>query len=272
MECAVIVSRMSVGTAVLGLLGLSASAEAAVVLSLSSAAPTVTTCGSVLGTATTVVCGSSSGTPQNNVVGGGMKLSDKSVLSTTAANVTLSFYYIGSESGWTNRLRVESESGQFHNEDNSNQPVPNFNLTAAPTAKFAFTSYQQAAAGAVFMRFSDTAASPSYSPVYNSTNASTVGSSIAFAFLKSANCSSFAALRDCLSLDGSGSWVATNYVLFGLDDGGAGPNDNHDDWMGVVVASADESSVVPLPAAAWLMLSGLAGLGLVGRRRRNPTA
>ncbi len=57
-----------------------------------------------------------------------------------------------------------------------------------------------------------------------------------------------------------------------LDDNGAGPDDNHDDMM--IRLSIDQGSIstVPLPAALPLMISGLAGLGLIARRRKRETS
>jgi hypothetical protein len=54
-----------------------------------------------------------------------------------------------------------------------------------------------------------------------------------------------------------------NIIAFMLDDGGAGPNDNHDDYVGYLIATPVP---VPLPAAAWLLISGLGALGIARRR------
>ena len=46
--------------------------------------------------------------------------------------------------------------------------------------------------------------------------------------------------------------------------------DNSSDNVGAILDNVRVLEVVPLPAAAWLLLSGLAGMGLMGRRRRTP--
>ena len=107
------------------------------------------------------------------------------------------------------------------------------------------------------MVFSTLSSSTSALPRSNANNLNTGSASIAFAFLKSLSCTGFTKIQDCISL------TATDYVLFGLDDSGAGPNDNHDDWMGLMVATRDSQSVVPLPAALPFLLAGLLGLGFV---------
>ena len=61
------------------------------------------------------------------------------------------------------------------------------------------------------------------------------------------------------SATGPGSF---SRFFLAFDDDGAGPDDNHDDFIMRVDVTA-----VPLPAAAWLLLVSLAGLGFVGRRR-----
>lgn len=47
--------------------------------------------------------------------------------------------------------------------------------------------------------------------------------------------------------------------------------DNSNNDYGAILDNVKVLQVVPLPAAAWLLLSGLAGVGLMGRRRRTPS-
>jgi hypothetical protein len=51
-------------------------------------------------------------------------------------------------------------------------------------------------------------------------------------------------------------------VGFGIVGGGPGGSPNYS-------SSFTPAPAVPLPAAAWLLVSGLAGLGLLGRRRKT---
>lgn len=60
---------------------------------------------------------------------------------------------------------------------------------------------------------------------------------------------------------------ATNRVGIFLDDSGANADSDFDDWVGYVEASSVQP--VPLPAAIPLFLAGLAGLGLIGQRRKQ---
>jgi hypothetical protein len=57
------------------------------------------------------------------------------------------------------------------------------------------------------------------------------------------------------------------FAFLAYDDDGAGPDDNHDDFL--VRVSADRLNVtpVPLPASALLFLSAMGGFAVLGRRK-----
>jgi hypothetical protein len=196
----------------------------------------------VIPTVNNVVGPAGVGTPGTSqyIVGG--------ALSTTANSVTLTYYDLGSESGWTTQLVTQnlSDNDDFDVGSGVNLPLPGELIG----------SELQVNAGLVKLDFNCVAGQcGTPKPVGLVSNQGlfppTNGASIAFAYLDPA---SFQIVAQ-----------ATDVVLFLLDDGGAGPDDNHDDYAGIVVAT-------PVPAALPLFLTALGGAGLLGRRRQRRTA
>ena len=75
------------------------------------------------------------------------------------------------------------------------------------------------------------------------------------------------------SVNGAGKTILTltttpqDWFIAAFDDSGAGPDDNHDDY--IVLGRV---TPVPLPPAMLLFGTGLAGLGYLSRRRRKTAA
>lgn len=230
-------------------LGTVSAAAAALALVAGLAQPANAALLSITGGSTTVI------PAVNNVVGaagvgttGVSQYIVDGLLSTTASNVTLTYYDLGSESGWTTQLVTQNltDADDFDSGVGLHLPVPG-ELVG---------SELQVNAGSVKLDFTCLAGlCGSPKPVNLVSNqglfAPTNGASIAFAYLDPAT----------FQITGQ----ATDVVLFLLDDGGAGPDDNHDDYVGVLVAT-------PVPAALPLFLTALAGAGALGRRRARRTA
>jgi len=185
-------------------------------------------------------------TPSNNdVLGSGVELVDNALLKTTVDNVVLTYYFLGSESGFDNTLNV---SGFFsHTEPaNGTQTYP----SAFPGD--VLVSVLDFDEGVVDMDFTS-----SGFPDTLEIGGGDFDKSIAFTYIDK---------------DGNESDIATDYVLFALDDGGATPDDdNHDDYVGYIIATelGGGPTPVPLPAAAWLFGSAIIGAGIVGRRKKK---
>jgi hypothetical protein len=207
--------------------------------------------------------GTSFDTPSgNNVLGSGTTLLDNATLATTEDDVTLTFYFLGSESGYKNTLNVD---GGTHTEaDKYPASWPGSSVVGPVT---------QASAGPVDLFFTSSGFSGQLEPGQVDTS-----KSIAFAYL--ANTS------------GAISTTPTDIVLFALDDGGARSDADYDDYVGYVVADGPvaEGSLTaatlaapvaervvpvaptPIPAALPMFVTAMMGLGLIGRRRMKATA
>ena len=66
---------------------------------------------------------------------------------------------------------------------------------------------------------------------------------------------------------GDGTATRSVCVDLWLDDGGADDDDNHDDMLIRLSITDGEFNIIPVPASVPLLLTGLAGLGLVARRK-----
>jgi hypothetical protein len=145
----------------------------------------------------------------------------------------LTFYFVGSESGYTNTLNTAFGT---HAENNT---IPGF------PGELLFSGTYDDTNPALW--FTSSGFAGQLVP-----GGGDAGKSIAFAYLNE----SFEV-----------SIGPTEIVLFALDDAGAGPDDNHDDYVGYFVVSAAPVEEVPLPGAVWLFGSALLGFVTWSRRR-----
>jgi hypothetical protein len=165
----------------------------------------------------------------------------------TATGSNIDFWYIGKEASWVNQF----ESGLLtqNNTGGVNSGVTEDNI--GDGNKFGSISH---GGGLVDFHFNSSLGAGDQIPdtlIWNNLADSPTqngsGSGVIFGFLKS--------LTDWTVVS-----YATNVVVFGLDDRGAGPNDNHDDWVGIAY-------VTPLPGAIFLFAPALAGLAWMRRRK-----
>ena len=203
---------------------------------------------------------------KNDVLRGGYDLQDNASIATTVANVYVQFYYLGAESGYNNTLHAGPGSAFGSHTETSNLYPGNWPGTFLFDGTLAAPS-----ANGQILYFTSNGFGGNLLPA-----GGTSSRSIAFAYLNPSNvgCSlggSMVGDKTCVSAtEAAPDSNGLRYILFSLDDGGAGPDDNHDDYVGYFSYRLAPQQVVPIPAAAWLLGSGL--LGLLGFARRRQVA
>ena len=181
---------------------------------------------------------------------------------TSAQAVVMSLYFVGSESGWRDRIRLDDDRPGVptlvHTDEFGAGTGGVYN--PIPYSPGKPIGQVQQNPGVADIKFYWADPDPDKLMVSNGSWAPSISghgrASLAFAYLNE---------FDEIVSD------ATNRILVMLNDSFGKKSPDHDydydDYVGVLTFTP-----VPLPAAAWLLLSGLLGIGAIGRRRSAATA
>lgn len=180
----------------------------------------------------------------NNILNTGDTILSGALLRVDAAS-TLKYYFTGAEAKFLNTL--DAGTGL-----QSNQP----GLVDIPGSLFATVGATPGFADFSFTIDTNGDGTPEFTIVNSDTGPDANGSNAFRSF-------ALAYLDDLYRI----TQTATNRVGIFLDDSGQNADSDFDDWVGYVEASS--VTPVPLPASVPLFLAGLAGLGLIGRRRKQ---
>ncbi len=174
---------------------------------------------------------------------------------TSAGTYQIDYFHVGAESGNTNQLSVGGTNPFTHNESNQNNNIPG---GSNPGAYYVGSTLETVVPGpgSTFLDFLvrdlDVAGTESNG---GSSEPGANVASLMYAYVQRTTT----------------GWVLsaipTNWFAFGFDDPGSS-NDNHDDYVGIAYVKASNGQLtppVPIPAPLALLLTGLFGLGFLGR-------